>query len=323
MTITAGRNDPCLCGSGRKYKKCCGQGGAIPSNPQNDAIPRALGPPATLLSSDAQEHPKRADAALVLRQHVEATVSDRQTLEHNRHLAETFNGLGDALLRLANFAEAAANYQRALKISPGSAEIYNNLGSALRSLGRLDEAAASFRQALEVKPDFAKVHGNLGSVLRSQGRTAEAEASCRRALALEPDLAPTLVLLAELRADQGCFSEAQALLERTIEVEPQHPQAWAGLARWRTMTHNDTEWLAQAQRIVDSGLPPQKEVFLRYAIGKYFDDVQMFPQAFDSYQRANELQKRSKPKHHRELLTRPPWTPTKRTCSAQARVTPL
>jgi preprotein translocase subunit SecA len=23
--VTIGRNDPCTCGSGKKYKKCCGQ----------------------------------------------------------------------------------------------------------------------------------------------------------------------------------------------------------------------------------------------------------------------------------------------------------
>lgn len=27
MTNTIGRNDPCPCGSGKKYKKCCGQSG--------------------------------------------------------------------------------------------------------------------------------------------------------------------------------------------------------------------------------------------------------------------------------------------------------
>jgi SEC-C motif-containing protein len=24
VTVKAGRNDPCPCGSGKKYKKCCG-----------------------------------------------------------------------------------------------------------------------------------------------------------------------------------------------------------------------------------------------------------------------------------------------------------
>lgn len=28
VTIVAGRNDPCPCGSGKKFKKCCGRVGA-------------------------------------------------------------------------------------------------------------------------------------------------------------------------------------------------------------------------------------------------------------------------------------------------------
>jgi tetratricopeptide (TPR) repeat protein len=186
---------------------------------------------------------------------------------------------------------------------PDSPEAHNNMGSALRGLGRLDEAASHFRRALEIKPNFAKAHANLGGVLRSQGRASEAETHCHRALALDPDSAPTLVLLAELRADQGQFGEAQAFLERAIAIEPQSPQAWAGVARWRTMTHGDTAWLAQAQQIADSGLPPQMEALLRYAIGKYFADVKAFGQAFSSYQRANELEKLCKAKHDRGLLT--------------------
>jgi tetratricopeptide (TPR) repeat protein len=187
---------------------------------------------------------------------------------------------------------------------PDSAEAHNDLGTALRRQGRLDEAAASYRRALEAKADFAKAHGNLAGVLRLQGRTSEAEASCRRAVDLDPRLVPALVLLSELQADQGQFDAALASLEHAIAVEPRSPQAWAGLARWRTMTGSDRAWLVQAQQMADGGLPRQQEVLLRYAIGKYFADVQAFDQAFASYHRANELERLGKHKHDRQLLAR-------------------
>jgi tetratricopeptide (TPR) repeat protein len=111
------------------------------------------------------------------------------------------------------------------------------------------------------------------------------------------------VLLSELKADRGKFEEALVLLERAIAIEPRLPQAWAGLARWRTMSSDDKDWLTNAQQIADSGLPARTEVLLRYAIGKYLADVKAFDQAFASYQRANELERSYKNKHNRDLLS--------------------
>jgi len=44
-----------------------------------------------------------------------------------------------------------------------------------------------------------------------------------------------------------------------------------------------------AERIAGQALPPRKEVFLRYVIGKYCDDVEDFDRAFDNFRRANQL----------------------------------
>ena len=45
MNYNIGRNDPCLCGSGKKYKQCCGaaaSGGAAVSDTHEGAVQRAL-----------------------------------------------------------------------------------------------------------------------------------------------------------------------------------------------------------------------------------------------------------------------------------------
>jgi tetratricopeptide (TPR) repeat protein len=256
------------------------------------------------LPRSPEAHNNLGNALLELHQVAEAVSSYRRALQFRPDFAEAHANLGAALLELGELEASVASYRRAFELGPGHVEAYNNLGNALRGLGRLDDAAASYRRALEIKADYAKAHGNLGGVLRLQGRHSEAEACCRTALALDPNLASTLALLAEFRADQGEFAAARQFLERAIVIEPDFPQAWAGLARWRTMTRDDAAWLAEAQRIAGRGLPPQKEVFLRYAIGKYFDDVKDFKEAFASYEHANELEKLHKARHDRAFLTR-------------------
>ena len=70
------------------------------------------------------------------------------------------------------------------------------------------------------------------------------------------------------------------------------------MAGLRRMTNSDANWLEQAQRLAGQHLAPREEACLRYAIGKYFDDVGNFSAAFDSYRRANELSKTLRPEHN-------------------------
>ncbi|HEY6451431.1 MAG TPA: tetratricopeptide repeat protein [Steroidobacteraceae bacterium] len=252
----------------------------------------------------AEAHNNLGNVLLERGQFAEAAAGYRRALEFRPDYAKASNSLGDALRGLGRLEEALASYARALRIRPDFAEAHDNLGFVLRDLGRLDEAVACFRRAIHIRPDFAMAHSHLGIALRLQGRTQEAQSSCRTALELDPHLAATLIVLAETHADQGEFSAAEALFRRAIALEPDSPEAWAGIPRLRRMTRQDGDWLAQAQRVVAQSLPPRQEVPLRYALGKYFDDVQEFESAFEQFRRANELTTRYRGGHDQRGLTR-------------------
>ncbi len=239
----------------------------------------------------AEAHDNLGSALLELGRPDEAVASYRRALEIEPQFCEAQNNLGNALLDLGSIENALASYRRALEINPQFVEAHNNLGNALRGQGQLDEAEASYRRALDIDPYFAEAYCNLGIALRLQGRTTEAQDSCRRALELKPQSAPTYAALAESSADRGDFKAAEELFERAVSIEPESPEIWAGIVRLRKMTRADAGWLARAQRIAGRGLPPRQEIVLRYAIGKYFDDVQDFEQAFTNFRRANELAK--------------------------------
>jgi tetratricopeptide (TPR) repeat protein len=286
----------------------------------------------------AEAHGNLGNALRDLGQPQEALASYRRMLELRPDSAEAHNNLGNALLSLGHLEDAVASYRRALAIRPESAGALANLGNALRGLGQpqeaawscrraleiepdfveahrylgnaefdlgqFDEAAASYGRALALKPDFAEVHTALSVVLRQTGRAAEAEASCRRALELAPNSAEALAFLGEIHADRGQFSDAEELFKRALSIDPDLAEGWAGIARYRKMDDGDAPWLAAAQRLVAKGLPLQHEINMRYAIGKYFDDVKDFDHAFASYRLANELTKRYGVSYDRERSTR-------------------
>jgi tetratricopeptide (TPR) repeat protein len=253
--------------------------------------------------SDAGIHQTLGTALLRLRRSEEAAASYGKALELNPRLTETHNNLGNALRELGRIDAAAESYRRALALEPNSAEIHCNLGNVLADLGRWEQAVESYRRALEIKPGYAKAYNHLGNVLRLLNRTHEAETAYRRGLDIDPDSSETTSSLADLHADRGLFDEAEALYRRAIAIKPDFPRAWAGIAGLRKMTDDDRDWLAEAQRIAGQDLPPREEMHLRYALGKYCDDVEEFDQAFHHYRRANELAKTCRPSHDRRQLT--------------------
>ncbi len=252
----------------------------------------------------AEAHCNLGNTLRALGQFEAAVASCRRAVELQPDFAEAHNNLGNALRDLGRLAEADASYRRALAIDPNLAEAYNNLGDMLRDRSAIEAAEASLRRAVALAPNYADAHNNLGLVLRAQSRTAEAEESFRTALALEPDSSATIASIAELRADVGAFAEAEELLRRAIALDADAPEAWAQLAGLRRMTAADQEWLAQAERIVAQPLPARREVPLRFALGKYYDDVKDFRQAFAHYQRANELSKAYTPRYDRQRQSR-------------------
>ncbi len=287
-----GRNDLCPCGSGQRYKQCCGQ---------LERQPAPVGAAAGW--SDAGAHIKRGDALARDGRLHEAMACYQQALAISADIAEAHFNMGNALIDLGRPAEAVACFVRVLEIEPESAEAHHNLGNAWRAQERLDQAIDCYRRALELKPDFAVAYASLGTALRLTGRSAEAEANLVHAQGLVGDSAALCVELAELRADMGQVAPAEELYRRAILLDTQCTEAWVGLARLRKQTREDRVWLTEAQLIVRSGLPPKKELLLRYALGKAMDDMDEYDLAFNNYRRANELNKRHMPAYDRSTLT--------------------
>jgi tetratricopeptide (TPR) repeat protein len=386
MAPSPGRNEACRCGSGKKYKHCCGRLGPdgadgaasadahrlagllkaaryqeleraaralIDGNPASgtawqflglalkaqdrDAL-QALEHAAGLLPRDAIAQNNFGNALSASGRPREAIAAYRRALQLEPKLAEAHNNLGNALLEsnepraallcyrgaleidpdyaaaaaglahalrsLGRLEEAVTSYRRALQLTPDSVELLLMLGITLRDLGRLDQAVTSYRRAIEIRPDEVESHRNLAVALRLQGRTAEAEQTCRRALEIDPGSAATLVVLAESSADRGDFEQAERLSWSATAADPDSPEAWATLPRLRKMGARDSSWLAEAQRVASRNLPPRQEVPLRYAIGKYFDDLGEYELAFENFRRANELTKAYRAPHDRRQLTR-------------------
>jgi tetratricopeptide (TPR) repeat protein len=251
--------------------------------------------------------------------------ADAPAIRPDRAKAQHLFNRGNKLIEQGAYAEAGALFEEAVKLDSSHAEALNNLGSAQSQLGRYEEAEQSFREALAAKPNFSEPHGNLGVLLRQKSYLSDSEASLRRALKLKPtnvdariNLGLTLVLLGRLRDARACFAkvlkttshdfralfgmgqiavaegrfeEAESTFRRVIEINPKMTNAWAMLALTRKMTNADGEKFKSMEEIATGAIHPLEEANLRFAMGKYCDDVNDFARAFQNFKRGNELLK--------------------------------
>jgi tetratricopeptide (TPR) repeat protein len=198
--MAPGRNEPCPCGSGRKFKHCCGRERPQPAAPARPAQ-----------ESSAWQLLQAGRAA-------QAEGECERVLARDPLHGQTLVCL--ALARHAQGKDALAALEAASRALPDDAEVHYLLGQALEERGLLERTATSFARATALRPDFADAHNDLGRVLLELGDTDAAVRSCRRALELRPQFAAALGNLANAERARGDLASAIDGYRSAIALEP-------------------------------------------------------------------------------------------------------
>jgi tetratricopeptide (TPR) repeat protein len=260
--------------------------------------------PALPNSGDVQSLMAQAAACGAKGAHTEAADIYRKVLELKPRHILALNNLGVALYKSGNFVEAVALFRQAVGVQSTYADAQFNLGTVLRCTGQIDESEMPLRRALKLNPKHVEAQVSLGLTLVMLGRVHDAKECFERVLKVSPRNAGALCGIGQIASLEGRFNEAEAAFKRALVFDTHMPAAWAALAGLRRMTSDDAPWLKDAEKIAAAGIAPLEEADLRFAIGKYYDDVGKFDLAFRSYQRANELQKRAATPYDPEARTR-------------------
>jgi predicted O-linked N-acetylglucosamine transferase (SPINDLY family) len=244
------RNDPCPCGSGKRYKDCHGAlqraARTAPVGPPTAAAQKAVA--RTQFANGQRElalaSARRAvaldsldaEAWTIVGLCLEATEPEaahaawEQAIALVPRDAEPHFRIGDYHRRRGNHAAAVAAYRAALAAGSQHPVLLNNLGLALREQGELDAAAECFATAGERQPDLAAAHANLGDVRRLQQRFADAVAAYTRAVAIDPNVARLWQNLGVCQHRTGAFEQARASFERAYALDPDSPEVLVNLA---------------------------------------------------------------------------------------------
>ena len=207
--------------------------------------------------------------------------------------------LGAAYFNLGRYDEAEQAYRRAADIKPDCADAHFMLGVLLQWKGQFPAAEVVLRRAVKHDPANPEARVALGVVLVLRGERAEARDRFEQALQAQPRNASALCALGDLEAAEGRFAEAERRYRAALESDPLKSAAWAQLAGQRRMTAADGDWLEGVQRTLASGVSAFEESRLRFALGKYFDDLGQYSRAFEEYERGNAFTRRLVPPYDR------------------------
>lgn len=174
---SAGRNGACPCGSGLRYKNCCGK---IPVTSVARGSSRAED--IQWLLSVAMKHHQANHL-------VHASAIYRLVLHEQPDNAIALQYLGVIAYQNENHEQAASLIKRAIWIQPDIPDFHNNLGLVFHAMGELEQAVECYRQAIALKASYVEAWNNLGLALEAYGQPAEAIPSYGRAIALQPEFA--------------------------------------------------------------------------------------------------------------------------------------
>lgn len=233
----------------------------------------------------------QADACVKRQAFDEALQLYGQILEVDPRHAQAINNVGACHCQLDHYREAEGYFRRAIKVDSKYVDAYSNLAAVLRGFGQLAESESCLRRALRLKPSNASARVSLGLTLLARGRAMEAKGNLEKALRALPKNTDALTGLGQVAITLGDFSGAEQWFQRALDVNPNLPRPWAALANLRKMTSEDGDWSKRAQQIIATGLTSMDESSLRFALGKYHDDIGKYDLAFENYKRGNDILK--------------------------------
>lgn len=208
------QNSPCPCGSGKKYKRCCG---AIKSGNTIYQPLNALQKTRQLLEN-ALAHQHRGELAIA------AKLYDQLLALHP--VDSAFLGLrGMVAFEQRQLDEAEQWLNRAIRSGPDDARLHNFLGQIQVERQEYIAAERAFAKAVTLDPNFFEGWCNLGICLYKSQQLHEAISAYQKALSLSPhdgkiylNLVEAYYLLGELAKARAALTQAHLLMGLSLPV---------------------------------------------------------------------------------------------------------
>lgn len=253
---------------------------------------------------------------------------ERAFYASNKQYVEPLCNLGSVLIEEDRAEEAFPIVSQVLKIEPNHPEAWCSLGGIHVGREDTEKAFACFSNVLAVMPDHATALGGMARVFQDNNQLEDSLNYATRAIALDPTNDSFHMLRAQTYQDMGKIQEAIADFDRAASLKPEVTNAVVAKARLflelgdieeanRTfqqalnIDQNDIAALSQLiatykvkendpymQRLEmlyrsDTVVKNNEKIALHFALGKCYEDLGQYDQAFEHFLEGNALKRQT------------------------------
>jgi len=201
---------------------------------------------------------------------------------------------------------ALSQLRRVVQSNESDYRCYIDLASLLMGMD-YREALDVIQKAIELFPDDARLYSMYAECMVEEGNHSEVVKSCEKSFSLTDDsdiLGKTFYVLGQSYSQYGEKQQAVENLETALEFAPLFGPAYFSLAQTKTFEKGDVGFLQKVESVMEMSMLAKDRAFISFALGKYFDDLREYQQAFAYYKKGNALSKSNlRPFPHSEIFS--------------------
>jgi tetratricopeptide (TPR) repeat protein len=182
-------------------------------------------------------------------------------------------------------SKAAEAFAQSLSLDATRHDAAVELADQYAIARRNGDAAALLARYVDQLHNSPRYLDMAGTIYSQIGQPEKAMPLYRRANELQPDISLFQANLAACGVYVGEIQEAKSIYQRLLERNPTHQRNHYHLSRLER-ARDDSHVLQMQAALRATNLPPDKNVFMYFAIGKELEDLGRWEEAFRYYQMA-------------------------------------
>ncbi|UCD76866.1 MAG: sulfotransferase [Phycisphaerales bacterium] len=243
-----GRNDPCPCGSGKKYKSCClkkqqGQG------PRQATAAPPFDHAAIMQQAVAFHERGQVDRARPLYE---------QVLQHRPREANALLGLGQIKGQIGDLEDGISLHRQAIAIRPKVALYHSSLADLLFHDNQPDEAMRSAKRAIALDASDSEAYRIMALIHERRNQIERGIAAARKAMRASPENLEATLGLARLLERTGERQEALEILQSTVDRATRPEQRYLALKQMAAVHDKLGDYEAAFDCLVRGGAEQKK-----------------------------------------------------------------
>lgn len=217
-------------------------------------------------------------------------------LEHlsqacDEHTSNTLylSAFADALGTSGYIDKAAAIFDKILHVEQDNIHALIGLGSLYSRIGKHHDAISYLDRAYAKQPSNVAVNSYLAHSLSAVDEYDKALMHARKNMKQAPNNADSFFNTGKILVWLGRVDEAERLLKRTISLNGQHGNAYELLTSIRKTTPQDKKLVERMEKALQNSMTTTQRDHLHFALGKAYDDLGEWDNAFQHFSLGNRL----------------------------------